>query len=272
MDVVSCKVAFNRQESPSVYRLGIEYDALARGARAARFLMLTVRAGNQQIVPRPFSLSDVWTREDGQVITEVMFKPIGSVTNAMADLRVDDEIHVGGLCGNGFPAPDPSRRPVLMAGGIGNAPFALQVRELVDGPFSGRASEVLLLLAGRTSSDIYIQDFARDSGIEVVEITEDGSRGEQGRVTNALLRRLDSLGLIETFVCGPEPMLRAVQKLALKHKFPCHLSVEERMACGYGVCNACVVEERRSDFARGQGWYLRACMEGPVFEAKEIHV
>ena len=66
-------------------------------------------------------------------------------------------------------------------------------------------------------------------------------------------------------------MLRAVQAMALERGFPCHLSVEERMACGYGVCNACVIEERREGVPRGEGWFLKACVEGPVFESREIH-
>jgi dihydroorotate dehydrogenase electron transfer subunit len=67
-------------------------------------------------------------------------------------------------------------------------------------------------------------------------------------------------------------MLRAVSDLALEHGFPCWLSIEERMACGYGVCNACVVEQRCDNTERGEGWFLKSCVEGPVFEAREIHV
>ena len=43
------------------------------------------------------------------------------------------------------------------------------------------------------------------------------------------------------------------------------VAVEELMACGYGVCNACVIRSRREP-----GQYLKACQDGPVFEAREI--
>lgn len=271
VDVVTAAVVFNRNETGSVRRLGLAYDALSRGPRAARFLMLAFEDADRHLIPRPFSISDVWTRDDGTVVTEVLYKPIGRVTGLMCGLREGDALRVGGLLGNGFPLPTGGRRPVLVAGGIGNAPFAYQVRELVAGPCADDPSRILLLLAGRSADDIWIQDAARDAGITVVEVTDDGSRGEAGLVTDALLRRLGDLGPIEVYACGPEPMLRAVSDLALKHEFPCWLSVEERMACGYGVCNACVVEQRCDDVARGEGWFLKSCVEGPVFEAREIH-
>lgn len=66
-------------------------------------------------------------------------------------------------------------------------------------------------------------------------------------------------------------MLHALQSLAIARGVRCHLSTEERMACGYGVCNACVVESRREGVPEGQGDYLKSCVEGPVFECREIY-
>lgn len=272
MDVVTAPVLFNSKETESVWRLGLAYDALSRGARAARFVMLALEDASRQLIPRPFSISDVWARDDGTVVTEFLYKPIGRVTGLMCGLREGDGLRVGGLLGNGFPLPTDGRRPVLIAGGIGNAPFAYQVRELVAGPEAADPSRVVLLLAGRSAIDVWIQEGARAAGITVVEVTDDGSCGETGLVTDALLRRLHDLGPIEAYGCGPQPMLRAVSDLALEHGFPCWLSAEERMACGYGVCNACVVEQRCDNVARGEGWFLKSCVEGPVFNAREVHV
>lgn len=265
-----CSVLFHHHEVPGVYRLGLEFDAFAAEPRAARFLMLHLGPSAQQVIPRPFSISDVWRDALGRPVMEILYKPLGRVTSAMTSLKVGDQVFVSGLFGNGFPLPAPGRRPVLLAGGIGNAPFAYQCRELIAA--GHRGSEIVLLLAARNAGDIYIQPIVRELGVNVVEVTDDGSRGEAGRITEALVKRLPLLGSIEAYACGPEPMLRAVQGLALKHGFPCHLAVEERMACGYGVCNACVVEERCEGVPAGQGEYLKACVEGPVFEAREIYV
>jgi dihydroorotate dehydrogenase electron transfer subunit len=223
--------------------------------------MVSVPDRTDPLLPRPFSISDVRV-DGGRPVVELLYKPIGISTRLLSRLHAGDSLNILGLLGNGYPAPAADRRPVLLSGGIGNAPFALLVRHLVR---ERRPAEVVLFLAGRSRDDVYIQDVVRESGITVVEVTDDGSAGEKGLITEALARRLPDLGAIEAFACGPTPMLRAVRTLALERGFPCHLSVEERMACGYGVCNACVVSSTREP-----GCYLKACVKGPVFAATEI--
>ncbi len=264
MERVKATVVSNERVQPAMWKLGIRYDSLVREPRAARFLMVGFPGRTDPLLPRPFSVSDCLQDGEGP-LTELLYKPMGKATNLMTTLRPGDGLNVLGLLGNGFPAPAPGKRPVLLAGGIGNAPFAFQVRELLAGPYREKASEITLFLAGRTATEIYIQPWVRTSGITIVEVTDDGSRGEAGRITDALRRRLPMLGPIEGFACGPTPMLRALKTMAEEHGFPCHLSTEELMACGYGVCNACVVES-----AHDRGTYIKSCHEGPVFECREI--
>jgi dihydroorotate dehydrogenase electron transfer subunit len=139
------------------------------------------------------------------------------------------------------------------------------VRTLLQGPLGRAPQKIVLILAGRRDDEIYIQDVVRRSGVTIVETTDDGSRGEKGFATDALRRRLSSLGPIEAYACGPTPMLRAVKALAAEAGFRAWLSVEEPMACGFGVCNACVVRREGADLR-----YAKACQEGPVFDAAEI--
>jgi dihydroorotate dehydrogenase electron transfer subunit len=264
MDRETVPVLFNERVRPAMWRLGLRYDALRRGARAAKFVMLGFPRRSDPLLPRPFSLSDAYVDAGGPVV-EILYKPAGRATGLMTSLRPGDDVSLLGLLGNGFPTPAPGLRPVLLAGGIGNAPFAYQVRELVAGPFAADPSRVVLFLAGRHKDEIYVQDFVRRSGVTIVEATDDGSLGDRGFVTDALDRRLAALGPVEAFACGPTPMLRAVKKLAAARGFRAWLSVEEAMACGYGVCNACVVP-RADDPAQ----YVKACQDGPVFDAAEI--
>jgi dihydroorotate dehydrogenase electron transfer subunit len=254
-------VLFNEQVRPQIWRLGLDFDWTREDARAARFVMLSFPDRTDPLLPRPYSISDAWL-DHGRPVLELLYKPIGISTRLLTTLDPGDQVNILGLLGNGYPAPRAGHRPVLLAGGIGNAPFALLVRHLAR---AGASKGAVLFLAGRTKDDVYIQDAVRRAGITIVEVTDDGSLGDRGLITEALARRLGDLGRIEGFACGPTPMLRAVRALALERGFPCHLSVEERMACGYGVCNACVVSS-----AREPGCYLKACVKGPVFEATEI--
>ena len=270
MDVVQVPVLFNRPETPSVHRLGVAYDACSRGVRAAQFVMLALPDMEAHIIPRPFSVSDAWREGAGREVTEFLYKPVGRVTGRMRRLEPGDDLRIGGVQGNGFPDPARGRRPVLMAGGIGNAPFAYHVRSLIAA--GHKPEEITLFLAGRSKDDIWIQGQVRESGIEIVEITDDGSRGRKGLITDVFSERLPDLGEVEVFACGPLPMLRAIQSLALGQDFPCHLSLEEHMACGYGVCNACVVESAEAGLPRGENPYIRLCIEGPVCEARTVHL
>jgi dihydroorotate dehydrogenase electron transfer subunit len=272
MDVSRVPVLYNQQETPTVFRLGVAWDALARGVRPAQFVMLADPDWSRHLIPRPFSVSDARRDEQGREVAEFLYKPLGTVTRRLAELQPGQLIDVGGICGNGFPRPSAERRPVLIAGGIGNAPFALQVRSFLEDRNGPDPKDAVLFLGGRTGEDVYIQDVVRSSPVRVIEATEDGSRGERGRVTEAFVRMLGDLQPVEVFACGPTPMLRAVQELAIEHGFPAHLALEAHMACGYGVCNACVTERRSDGVPQGEGPYLRLCVEGPVCEARQIWI
>ncbi len=65
-------------------------------------------------------------------------------------------------------------------------------------------------------------------------------------------------------------MMKAVAEIGLARDIPCQLSIEETMACGFGVCLGCVIERRAptNDFDR----FARVCTEGPVFDAREIRL
>ena len=102
------------------------------------------------------------------------------------------------------------------------------------------------------------------SGVTLVEVTEDGSRGEKGTAIDLLSRLLntDSGRYKAIFSCGPRPMLKAVADLGRRTGLPTWVSLEERMACGIGACLGCAV-------ATIDG-YKRVCHDGPVFSAEVV--
>jgi len=100
--------------------------------------------------------------------------------------------------------------------------------------------------------------------------TEDGSRGDRGRVTVPLDRALAARGdrAVTLYACGPEPMLEAVARLAARHGVACQVSVERVMGCGMGGCYSCVIPLR--DPEGGPSHYVRSCIGGPVFDGGAI--
>ncbi len=76
------------------------------------------------------------------------------------------------------------------------------------------------------------------------------------------LRRVPKDRCIEAFVCGPEPMMKAIHRLTRPRSIRLHALMEKRMACGIGVCLSCVCETKHG--------LARVCRDGPVFEASEL--
>ena len=98
--------------------------------------------------------------------------------------------------------------------------------------------------------------------------TEDGSRGDRGRITAPLERELQRAKNVDLTIsaCGPEPMLAAVAALGAKHGRRVQVSVERVMGCGMGGCYSCVIPVRDN----GAHHYVRSCLSGPVFDGAQI--
>jgi dihydroorotate dehydrogenase electron transfer subunit len=104
--------------------------------------------------------------------------------------------------------------------------------------------------------------------VRLVLSTEDGTKGDHGRVTLPLERELKRAeGSVTVYACGPEPMLEAVATLAAKYGRPSQVSVERVMGCGMGGCYSCVISVRDSG---GGHHYDRSCIGGPVFAGADL--
>jgi dihydroorotate dehydrogenase electron transfer subunit len=191
---------------------------------------------------RPFSFYDY----DGEMAS-LLFEVRGRGT-ALLDLA--STIEVTAPLGKGFRIEPGLGRAALLGGGIGVVPLKILGRRL---DARGVPHDVFLGFADAKPADV-----AREfPGAEVA--TMDGSAGTHGTVLDTT-DSLQNYGAV--YACGPNSMLAAV-KLAAGENSLCQLSVEERMGCGNGSCNGCVVPVRG-------GGYIRSCIEGPVFPAEVL--
>ncbi len=192
---------------------------------------------------RPFSFYDY----DGEVAT-LLFEVRGRGT-ALLDQAIN-RIEVTAPLGRGFRVDGAAGPVALLGGGIGVAPLKILGRRLTD---LGFPYDVFLGFADARSAWV-ASEFP---GSKVA--TMDGSLGRRGTVLDAV-PNLEDYPMV--YACGPNPMLAAL-KLAVGTGSDCQLSVEERMGCGNGSCNGCVVPLRG-------GAYVRSCVEGPVFDAEVL--
>jgi dihydroorotate dehydrogenase electron transfer subunit len=243
-----------------VLRLG-GCDSLA-GSLPGQFIMLRGDWGRDPLLPRPMSLLSV--APEGRA--DLLGKSVGRGTRLLEGALPGTRVAVLGPLGNGFPAPAPDRLDLLVAGGVGMPPLFMQAEYAAR---RGLVDRCEMIYGGRTSRDVVLIAEMRSLGLATHLATEDGSVGRRGRVTAALEARIEnhraaaSAGTLRILSCGPREMLWAVARIAESHGIECHLSVEEQMACGIGVCLGCAMPAKSRPFRY-------TCSEGPVFLASDV--
>lgn len=224
--------------------------------KPGQFLHLLIPQLGERLLRRPFSIY----KADAEGVS-ILYKPVGRGTESMIPLQPGDTVDIIGALGNGFPALGSGKVPVLVAGGYGNAALYLKAKEA---PVKGVA-----FFGGRTAQDILCVDEFKALGWDVRPTTDDGSLGKKGLVTTAFdpwMAEQENVQALELFVCGPNPMLKAMGDRAIEHGFTAWLSMDKNMACGVGACLTCVIKRKTAD-----GWeWARCCKDGPVFESREI--
>ena len=236
------------------------------GALPGQFVMLSAGPCTSverwdPLLPRPMAIYRGHQPAPAGGIAEiqVLYKATGAGTRLLAEALPGQSVRVVGPLGVGFPPPNPGQRVCLVGGGSGTASlyeWAVQC---------ARTQPVSVLLGARRAQELIgLKDFEALS-VDLRCATEDGSLGTAGRVT-ALLEPLlvdvkpDEISL---YVCGPTPMMRACSSIASRAGIRCIVSLENNMACGFGVCLGCAVP-------LAKGGFSLVCKAGPVYDAGDV--
>ncbi len=269
---MQARVLENAPIARDTYRIRLASLEIARTILPGQFVMIKPGETDDPLLGRPFALYDV----EGDAI-DVVYQVVGRGTAALARRRAGDSLSVWGPLGNGFgPPPNSPGEIVFIAGGIGQTPFLALAKAWLLGRAYGGSRYPDASPQGRSASLLYgvrtadflacVPDF-QALGLPVEISTDDGSAGFSGRVTAILSKKLEN-GLRPALIvgCGPGPMLAALSTLVEQYKIPGLVSLENHMACGFGVCFSCVAPIRQAD---GSIDLKRVCVEGPVFSAAE---
>ncbi len=222
-----------------------------------QFLTLRVSPFSDPLLRRPFAFSSYRRASVGRgARAGIVYQLRGGATRLLAELAPGSRVDILAPLGNSFPPPAEGETPILAGGGIGLGPLLFLAAALSEagGPIAPR-----LVLGVRSAS--LLPSIPLPPG--AVVCTDDGSSGFRGTPVDWIAANAPE-GRVRLYGCGPAPMLVALAALAAARGWGASLSAEQWMACGVGACMGCALPR-----ADGSG-YLRACSDGPVFEASEI--
>ncbi len=272
-------IVFNHHLAGASHALGFQCAEIAREARPGAFVMMREAHPRGYLLARPFSIGSV---DDDTV--GIFYDTVGTATGAFAELDQGDELDVFGPLGTSFTLETWAQVNILVAGGIGIAPFPFLAVELAK----HRPQARTVVLAGFRSAELVVlEDLFGEIGVECKLATDDGSRGHHGVVTELLERELGDVAAradeaggfgpsdasrrptqsVAVYACGPEPMLKRVAAIAAERDVFCELSLEQRMACGVGACLVCACATKAPD---GGTEYKMVCKDGPVLNARDV--
>lgn len=240
---------------------------VARGFEPGHFVAVSVGATpgdptSSMLLRRSFALSGATPTSDYAGTVSFVVADAGPGTHWLVDRKPGEQLDLIGPLGNPFPRPAEAVPAVLVGGGYGTAPLVALAALLRE-----QGCPVEVIIGASTASRLFGELAVRRAVGQVIVTTDDGSAGEQGRVTDVLGAAIERLGAQVVYACGPMPMLQAVGELATRYAITAQVAVEEAMACGIGVCMTCVLPVRGDD---GRSRFVRACTEGPVFDAARV--
>lgn len=247
------KIVRKKVLNPTVTLLEVEAPLIAKKAQAGQFIIFRLDEYGERI---PLTIAD-FDREKGTVT--IIFQKVGLSTQLLGELNEGDTIQdfVGPL---GIPTeiPEGAKRVCVIGGGVGCAIAYPQAKSLHT------AGVTVDVIAGFRSKDIVIlEDEFKAVSDNFYLMTDDGTYGEKGLVTNKLQELIDSGVKYDCVVAiGPIPMMKFVCKTTEPYELKTLVSLNPLMIDGTGMCGCCRVTV--------DGQVRFACVDGPDFDGHKV--
>lgn len=250
MDDIEAKIIDNRNVVSNYFLLKLKLSKTMGTIKPGQFVMLKV-PDRDIFLRRPFSIYD-YSKET----VTIVYRVVGKGTQSLSETKKNEKTFVLGPLGNGFSIQKRDAY-IVITGGIGVAGVHLLMKSLKN--------KARLFYGCSSKEELRVIDDIRRFNPEIS--TLDGSDGFKGDIVTLFRKQKKALEgkNLEIFICGPEGMVKGIRKEIENVKIPCQVLVEERMACGLGLCFGCAIktiDEKEP--------YKRACKEGPVFDLWQI--
>ena len=259
---IKAKLLKKEELKPGIFKFSIQADEVIKTAKPGNFIEIRVNDDIEPFLRRPISIHNM-DREKG--ILEFIFQEKGKGTRILSTKREGDLIDIIGPLGFGPFKYSNFTNLAIIGGGIGIFPlYELAKCAKIEN------KNVNTYLGFRNKELVVLEEEFKKESDNLIITTDDGSYAEKGFAIDFLRKDIEEGKIDSIYACGPLPMLRAVKALAIEKNIPCQISLEEKMACGLGVCLGCAVKTASSSNDAPEYWHV--CKAGPVFEAKNVEI
>lgn len=237
--------------SEKVFKLVVEAPLIAKARRAGHFVIVRVGEHGERI---PLTIAEA-DPEHGTITLVV--QEVGLSSTRLCEMNVGDELaDVVGPLGKATHIEN-FGTVVCAGGGVGIAPMLPIVQAL-----KAAGNRVISVLAGRTKELVILEDEMHRSSDEVIVMTDDGSYGRKGLVTEGVESVIIREHVDKCFAIGPAIMMKFVCLLTKKYGIPTDVSLNTIMVDGTGMCGACRIT------VGGQTKFV--CVDGPEFDGHQV--
>lgn len=245
------KIISKQQFSANVVKLEVEAPRIASSRRPGHFVIVINDEHGERI---PLTIADADIKSG--TITLVV-QAVGESSRRICELEPGESLHdVVGPLGRATEIRQ-GGTVVCCGGGVGVAPLLPIIKAMKQA-----GCKVISVLAARTKDLIILEEQVREYSDEVIIMTDDGSYGRKGLVTEGVESVLQREHVDEVVTIGPAVMMKFVSLLTKKYDVPTVASLNTIMVDGTGMCGACrVTVDGKTRFV---------CIDGPEFDAHKV--
>lgn len=218
-----------------------------------QFVNIEIPGTSDVFLRRPFSVFEV---DHATNSLSIIVKILGRGSKRLTQVKPDEKLSLIYPLGKGFTYPGKHERILAIGGGSGVAPMLFLAKE------SGLPVKNVDIILGARSAADHIRVDKYENFAKLHYTTEDGSLGAKGFVIHHPVFTNEIAKYDKIYACGPDAMMKAVAREAGKTNVFCEVSLENLMACGFGVCLCCI--EPTIDGNKC------VCTEGPVFNINDL--
>ena len=245
------------------HQIIVNVGDLAEFCKPGNFVAINVGGdSSRMILRRAFAISRVSSSTTFGGTMELIVAPGGQGSRWLCAQDEGAMLDIVAPLGTAFGIPTEPVPVLLVGGGYGSAPL-FGLAEVLN----SRGCRVDMILGASTASKIYAPMEGKRAVNSMRIFTEDGTMGQQGRVTDPIPELIKDLDVAVIYSCGPMPMLSAITDITNQYDVVHQCAVEESMACGIGVCMTCVILVKNDD---GDVSMLRSCIDGPVMDGSKV--